>query len=81
MIDSESGHRSYVYSAYVDDRKAPDVQSSWLPVLRLFVWMRRSDAATVTRWRCLIWNENFTQPIASVVVGWTDLNTFDTNSE
>ena len=71
---------SYVYSAYIDDRKTPDVEPSWLPVLRVFTWLRRRESVTTT-WRCVFWDEDFSQPVEGVVVGWTDLNKFDSSTE
>jgi len=67
---------SYVYSAYFDDREAPDVKPSWLPVVRVFAYLRRSDNVT-GKWRCVFWKDDFTQPLERVVIGWTDLNKFD----
>lgn len=79
-VDKEA-NLSYVYSAYVDARQAPDVQSTWLPVLRVFAWFRRGD--TVTRqWQCVLWDEALSQPVQSVsVASWTDLNKFDSSSK
>jgi len=71
---------SYVYTAYVDDREAPDVQSTWLPVVRIFAWFPRTQNVT-GRWRCVLWDDAFTQPQESVVVGWTDLDKCDTFTE
>ena len=45
---------SYVYTAYVDDREAPDVQPTWLPVVRVFAWFRRTERVT-GQWRCVFW--------------------------
>ena len=72
----ERRNQSYVYTAYVDDRRAPDVNSSYLPVVRVFAWFRRKDAVT-RRWQCIFWDEDLSRPVESTVVGWTDLNIFD----
>ena len=73
----DSGNQSYVYTAYLDDRRTPDLQSpDWLAVLRVFAWFRRNDAVT-NRWRCVFWNEDLSRPVETMVVGWTDLNKFD----
>jgi len=79
MVDNDT-ELSYVYSAYFDDREAPDVETSWLPVVRVFAWFRRTEDVT-GKWRCVFWNDAFTQPLEQVVVGWTDLNNFDSSTE
>jgi len=76
---SNDSDLSYVYSAYVDDRQAPDVQSTWLPVLRVLAWFRRTETVT-GQWLCVFWDEQFRHPVERVVVAWTDLNTFDPTS-
>jgi len=75
MVDSDV-EMSYVYTAYIDDRETPDVHPSWLPVVRVFTWFRRTETVT-GQWRCLLWDDKFIEPLERVVVGWTDLNTFD----
>ena len=75
MVDNDTKF-SYVYTAYIDDREAPDVKSSWLPVVRVFAYFPRTDSVT-GKWRCVFWNGDFSQPLERVVVGWTDLNKFD----
>jgi len=79
MVDDDA-NLSYIYSAYVDDREAPDVQSTWLPVVRIFAWFRRTENVT-GRWRCVLWYDAFSQQLESVVVSWTDLNKFDSSIE
>jgi len=77
----DGANQSYVFTAYVDDRHAPDVQTTWLPVLRVFAWFPRKDTVT-QRWRCLFWDESLNGcPVESVVIGWTDLNAFDSTSK
>ena len=71
---------SYVYTAYVDERQAPDVKPSWLPVVRVFAWFRRTENVT-GQWRCVLWDNRFSQPLERVVVGWTDLDKSDSSSE
>ena len=72
---------AYVYSAYVDDRRAPDVSQLFVdsrPVLRVFAWMPRHRPATCS-WHCLFWHRERDFPLERPVIAWTDLNYFDTN--
>ena len=76
----DSVNRTYVYSAYIDERTAPDVEPVWLPVVRIFAWLPRKESV-VGNWRCVFWNEDFTEPVEATVVAWTDLNKFDSATE
>jgi len=80
-VDKEA-NLSYIYSAYVDSRPAPDVKSAWLPVLRVFTWFPRHGVTVTQQWRCVLWDETLRQPVDSVAVAaWTDLNKFDSSSK
>jgi len=79
MVDNDT-KLSYVYTAYVDDRETPDVKSSWLPVVRVFASIRRTENVT-GQWRCVFCDDRFSHPVESVVVGWTDLDKSDSSSE
>jgi len=81
VVDNNANF-SYVYSAYVDDRQAQDVQQLWLPVLRLFVLFRRTEHMKLLQhWRCLLWNERLSQSLERMVVGWTELKDSDSFTE
>ena len=72
---------SYVYSAYIDDRRARDVSELFpdsRPLLRVFAWMPRHLPATCN-WRCLFWHRNQDFPLERPVISWTDLDHYDSN--
>ena len=71
---------SYVYTAYFDDRQTPDVEPSWLPVVRVFAWFNRTENVT-GQWRCVLWDDELRRPMERAVVNWTDLNIFDSTIE
>jgi len=75
IVDNDTD-LSYVYSAYMDDRKARDIEPAWLPVVRVFAWFSRQENVT-GQWRCVFWNEHFNESLESVVLAFTDLNKFD----
>ena len=72
---------SYVYSAYIDDRRAADVShliADSRPLLRVFSWLPRQMPATC-HWRCLFWHRDHDFPLERSVIAWTDLDHFDSN--
>ena len=85
---------SYVYSAYIDDRRARDLSQLVVvhrqsepsrpaapvaAVLRVFAWVPRYMPADCP-WRCLYWSRRHQLPLERPVIAWTDLNHFDSNS-
>jgi len=70
---------SYVYSAYLDDRLAPDVDSKALPVVRVFTGLPRNAIGQARRnWYCVFWYNAVDLPLVMPVAGITDLDVLDT---
>jgi len=66
---------SYVYSAYLDDRLAPDIDLKALPVVRIFTALLRSATDEARRsWQCAFWYNMTDLPLVMPVAGITDLD-------
>jgi len=68
---------SYVYSAYIDDRRTSDVSklfTDMIPFVRVFAWVPRHVHAARPHWRCIYWRTDNQFPLEQPVIAWTDLN-------
>lgn len=71
-------NRSFVYSAYIDDRPAPDVNLKELPVVRILAAIPRGDVRNGRKlFRCIFWFENKDWSVETHVIRITDMNKFD----
>ena len=76
MQEVGRGLVSYVYSAYIDDRRAPDVYKvipDCRPLLRVFVHIPLSTPAT-HHWRCLFWRRAHQFPLERHLISWSYLH-------